>query len=211
MAGSASPPPSFMPTGDVPEEKAALRRRMRATLRDFSTTDACLPASATIRDHLLRLIPDELSLTSRGAVATFAALPGEPDLLALLEALPEITWAFPRVVGSDLAFHRIERADDLVAASYGIREPIDDHSTRLAIADIALFLVPGLAFDPPTGGRLGRGRGFYDRALAGAHPGARFIGVGFDCQLIRVPLEAHDRQLHVTVTESGWHRTASRL
>ncbi|MBL9152772.1 MAG: 5-formyltetrahydrofolate cyclo-ligase [Verrucomicrobiales bacterium] len=200
-----------MPTGDVREEKAALRRRMRSALREFAATDACRSASAAIRGHLLHLLPEEMSLTGPGSVAAFAALPGEPDLLALVESLPGVTWTFPRVVGVDLAFHRIEQERDLIAASFGIREPADDRSTRLSIDEIAAFLVPGLAFDPLSGRRLGRGRGFYDRSLADARPGARFIGVGFDCQMTPVPVEAHDQLLHLIVTESGVHRAHAEV
>ena len=51
-----------------------------------------------------------------------------------------------------------------------------------------LFVVPGVAFDL-RGARLGRGSGWYDRALA-AHPGGVRVGLAYDFQLVPVLPEA---------------------
>jgi 5-formyltetrahydrofolate cyclo-ligase len=65
-----------------------------------------------------------------------------------------------------------------------------------------LILVPGVAFDL-RGGRLGRGRGYYDRLLSGLQ-GYR-CGVAFDEQIVdRVPLEPHDASLNCILTPSRW-------
>ena len=85
----------------------------------------------------------------------------------------------------------------------GGAEPAGDAATRIPFSEIAVFLVPGLAFDPRSGARLGRGKGFYDRALRQAQPGARFVGVAYDRQLAEVPTEPHDIPVHGIVTESG--------
>ncbi|MGH3580223.1 MAG: 5-formyltetrahydrofolate cyclo-ligase, partial [Mycobacterium sp.] len=53
-------------------------------------------------------------------------------------------------------------------------------------------LVPALAVDR-RGNRLGRGAGFYDRALPLADPDARLIAVVRDDELLdEVPAEPHD-------------------
>mmetsp|Transcript_7599 Transcript_7599/g.23042 ORF Transcript_7599/g.23042 Transcript_7599/m.23042 type:complete len:121 (+) Transcript_7599:395-757(+) len=52
--------------------------------------------------------------------------------------------------------------------SWGIPEPpVDDPSRKNALDDdeLDLVIVPGVAFDS-TGGRLGHGKGFYDRFLS---------------------------------------------
>jgi len=68
--------------------------------------------------------------------------------------------------------------------------------------DIDLLVIPGMAFTR-TGGRLGRGGGFYDRFLTGVHPRAVKVGVCFGIQLVdAVPLEAHDHEVDWVVTES---------
>jgi 5-formyltetrahydrofolate cyclo-ligase len=65
-----------------------------------------------------------------------------------------------------------------------------------------LALVPGVAFDV-RGGRLGRGRGFYDRLLAGVS-GAK-CGVAFDEQIVdAVPAGPLDIRLNCILTPTRW-------
>jgi 5-formyltetrahydrofolate cyclo-ligase len=86
------------------------------------------------------------------------------------------------------------------------------------LEDIDLILTPGLAFDP-SGYRLGRGAGFYDRFLAkhssrahaaghtqSARPpaaGTRSVcGVAFEEQIVdAVPRDAWDHPLELIVTD----------
>ena len=125
-------------------------------------------------------------------LAVFSALPGEVELTGLAARYPERCWVYPRVVGNDLVFHMVKNpAMDLVVGTFGIREP-SPALPEIALTEIDAFFCPGLAFDR-QGGRLGRGRGFYDRALAGASPSAMKIGVCFPCQRVEsTHAEAHD-------------------
>jgi len=70
----------------------------------------------------------------------------------------------------------------LSPGAMGILEPLP-HLPQVGIAEIDAFLCPGLAFDA-RGGRLGRGKGFYDRMLARARPDALKMGVCFPQQLV---------------------------
>ncbi|HSH38012.1 MAG TPA: 5-formyltetrahydrofolate cyclo-ligase [Chthoniobacterales bacterium] len=64
-----------------------------------------------------------------------------------------------------------------------------------------LVLVPGLAFTP-TGQRLGRGGGFYDRLLTGRAANAYKVGICFASQLLeRIPTEEHDAVLDAVITD----------
>src|SRR5262249_62364793 len=64
----------------------------------------------------------------------------------------------------------------------------------------ALFLVPGLGFDP-GGTRLGRGGGHYDRALA-HHPAALRIGLARETQILSsLPRDPWDQPMDAVVTE----------
>ena len=66
-----------------------------------------------------------------------------------------------------------------------------------------LVIVPGLAFDP-TGARLGRGKGYYDRWL-GANPAVKTLGVCFSCQILeKLPAEPHDAHVDAILTEQGF-------
>ena len=62
-----------------------------------------------------------------------------------------------------------------------------------------VILVPAMAFDS-NGGRLGRGKGHYDRMLA-TLPHAYTIGICFPWQLINeVPMDIHDVKVKKVIT-----------
>lgn len=84
------------------------------------------------------------------------------------------------------------RSGELVAAPFGLREPPPPWLAPEAIAEATVLLVPALAVDH-QGNRLGRGAGFYDRALPLAAAGARRVAVVRDDELLDVvPAEPHD-------------------
>ena len=63
-----------------------------------------------------------------------------------------------------------------------------------------MIIVPGVAFDP-TGNRMGRGRGFYDRLLKST-PNAIKVGVAYDFQMLdTLPVEPHDVKMDLIITE----------
>jgi len=79
--------------------------------------------------------------------------------------------------------------------SFGIPEPVGPAVTDLSSLD--MVIVPGRAFDA-CGGRMGRGKGFYDSFLSGVS--AFKVGVCFNCQLIPcVPTDDHDIRMDITV------------
>jgi 5-formyltetrahydrofolate cyclo-ligase len=125
-------------------------------------------------------------------IAVFRALPGEVDLTEITARHGDRRWVYPRVAGDELVFHVVaDAAADLKPGTMGILEPAPDLPS-VEVGGIDAFFCPGLAFDA-RGGRLGRGRGFYDRLLARARPGALKIGVCFPAQLVPdTYAQAHD-------------------
>lgn len=116
-------------------------------------------------------------------IAAYSALPGEIDISPFIISHPAINWAFPRVVEATLKFHQvITPPDKLIPGQFGILEP-SPILPEIEIDQFDAFLCPGLAFDP-RGGRLGRGKGFYDRILAHARLDALKIGVCRHFQLV---------------------------
>jgi 5-formyltetrahydrofolate cyclo-ligase len=88
---------------------------------------------------------------------------------------------------------------ELAEGPFGIREPLA--SVRTGEAPVPdLVLAPGLVFDL-RGGRLGRGKGFYDRYLAGFR-GFK-AGLAYDVQFMgkNLPLDAHDQTMDAVVTD----------
>jgi len=81
-----------------------------------------------------------------------------------------------------------------------------DPERRCLPADVDLFLVPGLAFDR-EGGRIGYGKGYYDRLLGAARPGAIFLALAFEGQMVEdVPMLSYDVPVHLVMTERATHR-----
>ncbi len=145
-------------------------------------------------------------------IALFVGVRSEVETLPLLEAAlaDGKRVAVPWVAGADLRLFALETPAELAPAPFGLLEPpavIREDATRnVAPSDIDLFLVPGVAFDR-QGGRLGHGRGFYDRLLAASRPGTPFIALAFECQLVEgVPMTASDVPVHAIVTEAGVYR-----
>ena len=91
---------------------------------------------------------------------------------------------------------------------FGFAEPIGEVA-KLAGAD--LIFVPALAVDS-QGQRLGKGKGYYDRALAALENVAPVIAVVFDDELLEtVPTEDHDHPVDAAITPSSTTRFSERL
>src|SRR5204862_546352 len=82
---------------------------------------------------------------------------------------------------------------------FGLSEP-PDTAPEIAARDLAVMIVPGLAFDA-AGRRLGFGGGYYDGVIDDARAGgAAVIGFAYDFQIVdRVPAGPDDRGVAVVV------------
>jgi 5-formyltetrahydrofolate cyclo-ligase len=144
-------------------------------------------------------------------VALYVALPDELPTAALLRAVLDESrpLLLPRIAAGCLEFARVTTPATLRPGAFGIAEP-DPEVTATALRSGDLVLVPGMAFDR-RGGRLGRGGGWYDRALSSAVAGLQVFGLGFAFQLVdRVPLEPHDRAVDAVVTDAELWRPPPR-
>ena len=173
-------------------ERLAARRAVPADVR--AARDAAVVAT-------LRSLPEVAA--ARGLLL-YAALPGEPDLAALLAAPPPgATVLLPRVEGDEVVAVPHRPGDALAAGARGVREPT---GAAAPDADVDVVVLPGVAFDA-DGWRLGRGGGHYDRLLARLAGRAVTVGVADeDAVVAAVPREAHDRPVDVLVTDASVRR-----
>lgn len=66
---------------------------------------------------------------------------------------------------------------------------------------VEVIIVPGIAFSE-IGGRIGFGKGFYDKFLSRLPVGVKTIGLAFDFQIVdEMPLYNHDFLLDKVITE----------
>lgn len=201
--------PEFPPMdtdGTPPLTKDALRRSMREKLR--ATTAGQRAAWSAEIVHWLK--SDEAWLPqSGGTVALFGGVASEPDICPLLPWLVErgVRVVFFSIAGEVMVPRQVRGLEDLITGNLGVLEPDPARCPVVAVEHLDVVLKPGLAFSPLTGARLGRGKGYYDRALAGLPAGRMRIGVCFQLQLDDcVPREAHDLPVKDLVTEKGWIR-----
>ncbi len=182
-------------------DKAEWRRRFRAGLKGLSAAER-EQASAGARDLLRR----QTAWQRAEAILFYAPMAGELDLTPLLEealqsgkavALP----GFVSETGSYQPFAISDFKRDCAPGKFAIAEP-GAHCPAMPLKRLDLVLVPGLGFDV-SGRRLGRGRGFYDRLLAGI-AGAK-CGVAFEQQVVgHIPAERHDVTMNFILTPTRW-------
>jgi len=100
----------------------------------------------------------------------------------------------------------LEDMSELVEGAYKILEPKEElrrlPAKIVRPEELDLVMVPGTAFDP-RGGRMGQGKGYYDRLLATARPDAPLVALAFDCQIFdEIPVASHDVFMDVVLTET---------
>lgn len=181
--------------------KTDLRRLVRDRLRAVPDEELAVWSGKLVA----RLQTREDLWAQPGTVALFGGLRNEPDLIsALLPWLRARGW---RVVlfameGVELRPFEVTGTHDLKRGMLGIWEPVTEPSRAVTPSDLTLILVPGLAFNPEDGSRLGRGGGFYDRFLSRPDVGARLVGTCFTTQLFQhIPREVHDARVSMIITE----------
>lgn len=175
------------------QRRAALPADMRAT------------HSATIQ----RRIIDHGAFQAAHCVLAYSSFGDEVDtgaLLAAVHAQGKIL-LLPRIehTSGRLVLHAVADTErDLRTGQWGIREP---DPQRCPVADIAaadLIAVPGVAF-AADGGRIGYGKGYYDRLLPGARHGAdapMTVALAFEAQIFGdLPCEAHDLPMRWIASE----------
>ena len=113
----------------------------------------------------------------------------------------------PYCVDDQLELFLLESMDELSIGTYGILEPRLElralPEKRIDVERVDLVMVPGVAFDR-SGGRMGHGKGYYDRLLRNARPDARLVALAFECQLFpEIPMSPHDIWMDKIVTEKA--------
>ncbi len=99
------------------------------------------------------------------------------------------------------AFAAIDSAVDFVAGRFGIPEPVGSEPLTPAHYDSLIVFVPGVLFDR-RGNRLGRGGGWYDRALSELGSRGIFVGLAYGFQVVEsLPAESWDQSMHFIITE----------
>jgi 5-formyltetrahydrofolate cyclo-ligase len=90
---------------------------------------------------------------------------------------------------------------DLVPGPRGVNEPDTKKCKKVPIKCIDIAIIPGIAFDE-KGGRIGTGRGYYDRLMPRLPITTRKVALTMEDQLFpQIPMESHDRYVDIIITE----------
>jgi 5-formyltetrahydrofolate cyclo-ligase len=192
-----------------------------------TSADDFLARKAQIREQARknRIAQKDKDGVSRRIVRAFMALPAYAAARTVMwyvdagsevrtrHVLPEALQGGKRIVvpyciveTNQLELFHLEDMAELTEGAHKILEPASDlrglPGKLVAPEEVDLVMVPGTAFDP-RGGRMGQGKGYYDRLLGRVRPDAPLVALAFDCQIFpEVPVAPHDVFMDLVLTEA---------
>lgn len=186
--------------------KSAIRKQLREalnhmpeSLRHAKSIAACSLLSHSEEFRTARTVMLYLSTAHELDTASLALRAWQEGKTVVV---PKVSWDQRRMLPTEIT----SLQTGMTITGPGVLEPIGGKPVPLDLID--LVIVPGIGFTP-TGYRIGRGMGFYDRFLA--QPGFTGLscGVAFEEQVVpELPLLDHDMPLGMLVTEQGIRRFA---
>ncbi|TCP53045.1 5-formyltetrahydrofolate cyclo-ligase [Tamaricihabitans halophyticus] len=177
--------------------KPQWRKQLRAARR-ARTAEQWASEAATLTHTLL----NSNVIAEARTLGCYLPMPDEPGSVAMLDALRTAgkRLLLPVVQGEQLDWVAYTGSDALTTGAFGLAEPTGERLGTEALGAAEVVLVPALAVDR-NGTRLGKGKGFYDRALRFASSDAVFIVLVRDEELVtRLPAEPHDVTMDWAVT-----------
>lgn len=105
----------------------------------------------------------------------------------------------------ELELFRLDAMDELEVGMYKILEPRTELRSlpekQVNVESLDLIMVPGVGFDR-RGGRMGHGKGYYDKLLQHARKNTPLVALAFECQVFdEIPVADHDIFMDKLITE----------
>lgn len=179
--------------------EASSKLELRASLRQSrATREPSHEESSRLSEQLGQFCIDN----NAGCVAAYFPIAGEPDIREFLAwALHNgLRMLLPTIKGSGLNWVQFDGNTQFGELGF---EEATGKSAKLS--DAQVIFMPALAVDL-SGNRLGKGKGFYDRAMAelGNKKGSpKRVAVVFDDELLpSIPTEPHDLPVDAAITAS---------
>lgn len=171
--------------------------------------------NARLIAEVCRYIEDRQAHTVAAYVPTATEPGGGLPLIDALATATDTLYLPAIAAHHQLHWGSYTSGDVLAQGHWGIPEPSQAPHTNNILATCDLVLVPGLACSP-AGVRLGRGGGYYDRALAHV---AGLSGVAVELGVLlhpwevlsEVPFEPHDIRMDLIFTSEGTVRCSRNV
>ena len=192
------------PRYNVKEHKMHLRADMREKRNQLTPEE-----KKQMDEAICRRIIALAGFRYADHILTYSPLKDEVDISMVNEAALKSgkTLAFPRCIPetSKMDFYEVDSMEQLESGSFSIMEPRSDCKLWLPDGKKSVFcIIPAMAYDK-DGYRLGYGKGFYDRYLAGRD----FVKVGVAYSRFfvdyKLPRGRFDLAVSAVVTEKGCH------
>jgi 5-formyltetrahydrofolate cyclo-ligase len=192
-----------MTTTDPQSLKATLReqaRKARVAQKD----------KQPISEQIMAKVQSLPAYQSAGTVMFYVDAGSEVKtrnaLAGAIQAGKKVVVPWCIVESNTLELFLLEDVSELVEGAYKILEPKDDlrqlPHKLVRPESLDFVMVPGTAFDL-RGGRMGQGKGYYDRLLGAVRPDAPLVALAFDCQIFEeIPVAGHDVFMDLVVTET---------
>ncbi len=182
------------------DEKKQLRSFLRKRRRDLSPHEV-IENSRLVTQRLLTFAPFRQAST----VVLYNADENEVLTEAIWQAAVGQGQAvyYPRITAdkADLEFVRRHPGEQLVLGTFNILIP-SGNQPLLGMQPSDIVLTPGVGFDE-KGYRLGRGKGYYDRAFRGVLADALRVALAYELQVVSaLPSGPEDERVQWIVTES---------
>jgi 5-formyltetrahydrofolate cyclo-ligase len=193
---------SAMDDKEVAGQKLQLRSKLKANraTREYNTDDA-----SNLNIHLA-----ELCLANGSSrIACYLPFDNEPDTELFIDwALENEIEVLLPVSNSDGSLTWVRFDGTTKEGIFGFQEAAGQIEEP---SNIDLAIIPALAVDQ-HGMRLGKGKGFYDRALPKFDPLPPLVAVVFEDEIVEsLPSEDHDHPVDAVVTPSGIQHFSQRL
>lgn len=179
------------------KRKIDLRKQMKILLKGME------PSKKQRLDHevFVQALKNPEIMQAKSVYA-YMALSWETGTEELLEHFWKqgVQVAFPRVMGDEMEFFKVNSMDDLETGTFRIMEP--KAYCKQVDWQEAVIMVPGIAFTR-DGKRLGKGGGYYDKYLE-HYPGHKTVAFAYEFQIVsELPAELHDQPVDHLITETG--------
>lgn len=201
---------------------------MTATMTDFQTRKQAIREQA----HANRNAQADKDGLSKSICAKFMALPEYAAAKTVMfyidvraevrtrHTLPDALASGKKIIvpwcndQGELELFHLSNMEELAVGMYKILEPKPElrrlPEKVVRATDLDLVMVPGVAFDS-RGGRMGHGKGYYDKLLQHARKETPLIALAFECQMFaEIPVARHDIFMDKIITEAAIYEGKGR-
>jgi 5-formyltetrahydrofolate cyclo-ligase len=198
------------PTTEIAERKKLMREQAHANRNAQANKDEL---SKVICDRFMALPEYAAAGTVMFYIDVRAEVRTRHSLPAALASGKTIVVPWCNDQG-ELELYRLANMEELAIGMYKILEPKPElrnlPEKQCRAEELDVVMVPGVAFDR-RGGRMGHGKGYYDKLLQHARPDTPLVALAFECQFFpEIPVAPHDIFMDRIITEADVYQGRGR-